>query len=430
MAIARAHSRWRAISRAELNHKLSTTRLEAQPATLIRPCAGDEPHLAATLRSSLVARELGPHARVVFAIESRSDLAWPTVSRITDELRALGLDARIIETATTALNAKSGQLDVVLSQLTLRSSDELLVFCDSDVELRDGDLIALAEPVLTHLAGCCWAPPFERVAPRDRGDLASEALLGGSLHSFVLLSGLDRAGLVGKLFTLRARTLSKLGGFASMLDVLGEDMELARLLRAHDVSLEVSPRAVRSLACGRSVPAAIERYTRWLQVIRTQRPALLLSYPALFFATPLILIGSLWLAMYDPLLAFSSAAIAIATRLTVALAAREATDRSHVHQDIWVDAILSDLLLAMAFFQALTRSHVLWRGRRLSLSRGRLVPAMTQAARWIATFAVVAGLSIPQAFALPKAGDQGLNAKLEDASGKVTELKQFKGKPI
>ena len=136
------------------------------------------------------------------------------------------------------------------------------------------------------------------------------------------------------------------------------------------------------------------------------------------------------LAMYDPLLAFSSAAIAIATRLTVALAAREATDRSHVHQDIWVDAILSDLLLAMSFFQTLSRSHVLWRGRRLSLSKGRLVPAVSRAARFIAVFTMVAGLSIPYAFALPKAGDQGLNARLEDADGKVTELKQFRGKPI
>jgi hypothetical protein len=130
-------------------------------AILVRPCAGLEPGLARALASSIVAREID--ARVRFAIATADDPAGPVAERAAADLRAAGLDASVIVTATEAENAKCGQLAAAIA----RDESTLVVVADSDVTLSEGDLVGLVAPLADGHAAA-WAPPIESAPAHPR----------------------------------------------------------------------------------------------------------------------------------------------------------------------------------------------------------------------------------------------------------------------
>lgn len=335
------------------------------PLLLARPCAGAEPSLAARLGELGALVDDPAHralVRVRFAVAAADDPAVPAITEACARLVARGVDAALVVTHATAPNQKSEQL----ARLVARAPDApVVVNVDSDVDLAAFDWDALLAPLADPAVAAVWAPPFE--ARGDTlGDRASEALLGGSLHAFVLLAGIDRGGMVGKVVALRRDPLASVGGFDALREHLGEDAELARRLVAHGAALAASAGVARSCASGRPAAAVLARYGRWLTVIRAQRPALLLSYPALFFATPLLALaaGLAWIAGVGGPASLAAAGAAVLARLAVSVAAARASGRPVAPL---TDALLADALLALAWGRALATRSVRWRGRTLRL---------------------------------------------------------------
>jgi hypothetical protein len=90
--------------------------------------------------------------------------------------------------------------------------------------------------------------------------------------------------------------------------------------------------------------------------------------------------------------------------------------------------MMADGLLMKAFFRAISRKTVEWRGRSLALTEGgRLVSRAAQAAL---PLALVVLLGATTALALPEVGDMGKNVNLEDADGKIVKMESLVGKPI
>ncbi len=337
---------------------------------VIRPCAGAEPSLARTLASSSHLRGVNPF-RLVFAVAHEGDAALPVAREACEGLRAQGLDASVMLTHAQGVNQKSSQLAAAIAR---SARTDVVVNLDSDVDCAGLSLDAMVGALWADTSlGAVWAPPVE-----DGGvtfsDRCSDALLGGSLHAFPVLSALDPQGLVGKAVALRRDALDAVGGFDALTSHLGEDMELARRLRARGMRSGALSQTVTSRARGRPWRGAVDRYARWIMVIRAQRPALMASYPALFFATWPMVFSSLALALAAPAartLALSTAAVALAARLAVALAARRAS--GHAMGRALADTVLADALLACAFVSALATREVRWRGRALRIDRGGLL---------------------------------------------------------
>ncbi len=343
-----------------------------QPSTaanvlLVRPCTGDDPHLVAALRSTGALETRGT-LRIVFTVESRSDAAWPIIEGVAEELRDAGADATATVTPTQAYNRKVGQLAAATNE-----TDADVVLCvDADVDLSGFDLDAFIAPLSDASGlGAVWAPPVEVAAPQTWGDRASAAVLGASLHAFTLLGELDEAGLVGKTFALRTDALRSTGGFVQLTRHLGEDMELARRLRIHGWGSRMHRTPVRSIAAHRPLRGVLARYTRWLWVIRAQRPALLASYPLLLAATPLLLMVTAALSAFAPTWGLALAAVVLGTRIAVAFTA--ARPRGRRLQAVTLDWALSDAVLLLAFIRALGKPEVSWRSKTLRIDRdGRL----------------------------------------------------------
>lgn len=341
--------------------------LSKEHVLMVRPCAGDEPSLERALTSLLHAKRSFA-LRCRFAIEGPHDKAVPAAQRAAAALSRAGIEAEIVFTGGGGPNRKAAQLAQACGDA------EILVSCDSDVDLAGVDLDALVAPLLGPKgAWVAWAPPVERGEPRTLGDQASAALLGASLHAFPVLAELDPNGLVGKLFAIQASALVSIGGFGSLVDYLGEDMEIARRVRERGGTVVRAPLLARSLASGRSWEAVVTRFARWLTVIRAQRPLLLLSYPALFFPTiPIVLLSLLALPIAKTA-ALLAMLLVLISRLGLACFAASIAGRGAQLGACVKDALLADLVLAAAFLRALRTREVTWRDRVLVVDRAGLL---------------------------------------------------------
>jgi ceramide glucosyltransferase len=372
----------RAVVRARRTRREATARLGAPQVAsaqgprvlVVRPCAGGEPWLDANLRS--IASPAAPRRSFDIcyriAVADARDLALPAAAAAAAALAAAGVDAEVVLTAARGPNRKVSQIQAVVA--TMRVPFDVLLVADSDVDLTHADLDALVAP-LTRSDGAVdvtWAPPAELAEPETLADRASSAVLGGSLHAFPLLCTLDEGGLVGKLFAARRAALTGIGGIGALAEHLGEDMELARRIKARGGLVVASPIVARSVLAGRTWDQAAARLSRWLMVIRAQRPTLLPSYPLLFFATPLIVLAAALTALGAPPLAALAAALAIVSRLMIALVAAWASGREVNLRRAAVEAVIGDLLLAVAFARVFQSRQVVWRDNVLTIDRSGL----------------------------------------------------------
>ncbi|HQY60986.1 MAG TPA: glycosyltransferase [Polyangiaceae bacterium] len=332
---------------------------------LLRPCAGLEPELDRTLASTARARRAFA-MDVRFAVESHRDAAAPSVDRAVDVLERAGVPASAVMTHARAANRKAAQL--ARAHASAPRGEELVVVADSDVDLEDAPLDALVGALSDDSIGAAWAAPIE-IQPTTVADRASAAVLDASLHAFPLLSALDPSGMVGKLFVIRTDALAKVGGFGALTTHLGEDMELARRLREVGLKTTVAPLVARSRAQGRAWGAVIERYARWIRVVRAQRPHLLPTYPLLLCAAPLIVTAALLAALAGSAGsgpgALTAAGLTVVARVATGARARALGGRTSGARALVVDVVLADALLLVAFARACLTRRTVWRGVHL-----------------------------------------------------------------
>jgi len=362
-----------AVVRAAVRVRARTSRTtgSAPGVVLLRPLAGAERDLETRLAYA------GGATHVVFAVGSARDPAHAAAARAAEILAAHRVRAEVVVTTARGPNHKVDQLARALASVRSRRPVTHLVVADSDVALDDGAVGALVSALDEPGSGAdaAWAPPVESGAVLTAGDALSRAVLDASLHAFPLLASIDPGGLVGKLFVIRTSALDAIGGLEALTHHLGEDMEIARRLRTGGRGVVVAPIVARSVASGRSLATVLERYRRWLLVIRAQRTALLPSYPLLLAAAPLAcVLAAMALATHDLLLG-AAAAVVIATRVVVACAARRHAGLPLAPFVAAGQAMLADGTLLVALGAALASRRVGWRGAPLVIGRhGRLEP--------------------------------------------------------
>jgi ceramide glucosyltransferase len=366
-------ARARRVARLREAAPRATTTLERVEVHLIRPCAGDEPELERSL-SGLPALE-GASLTVSFCVASLDDAAVPAIESARRALGARGITTQLVQSRAIGPNRKVQQVLAALPRDASAFDDgRLVVVADSDVDLEGFPLVELIAPLLEdRRVGAVWAPPHEAGRASTTGDRASSALLGASMHAFALLSELDPAGLVGKTFAARESTLVRTVRFAELDRYLGEDMELSRRLVDGGAEVRVTATGVRSLASGRSFSRMVERFARWLAVIKAQRPALLASYPLMFF--PLSSIALVALVLATPL-ACIAVLVAFLGRLWTASVARRFSSGPAPLGALVRDVVLGEAVLVASFVRAVTTRRFAWREQWMRLGRdGRLLAA-------------------------------------------------------
>ncbi len=335
---------------------------------VVRPCAGAERALDGSLRS-IIRRADRLDLDLVIGVSEASDPALPIARRVCTELAATGLHATVEVVPPAGPNRKASTLAGVLERRLEEYAGVINI--DSNVDMTGLDLGALVAPLGRPRVGATWMPPVES-AGTTLGDRASRAVLAGSFHAFGLLSGLDPAGLVGKVFAVRRDAAGELG-LGDLAQYLGEDVELSARLRAAGFTVEPVRARARALPAHGPVRATVARHARWITVVRAQRPALLLTYPLLFAPTPAIAVLAVVALLHSATLGVAALAAALAARLVVSAGARYASGLRWSPRIGLVDALLADGVLWAALARSLRSREVEWRGRRLRIDRtGRL----------------------------------------------------------
>jgi ceramide glucosyltransferase len=269
-----------------------------------------------------------------------------------------------LASATGGPNRKLAQITAAWA--THGGGREVLLVMDSDVDPATVDISAILRATPTATPAMTWAPCVE-AGGSTLADRASEAVLAGSWHAFALLARIDGATAVGKISAISARAVSACGGLGAFTHLLGEDAALAQAIIARGGSVTMLAQSCVAHVEGRSLAAVVARYSRWVSVVRAQRPSRLAGYPALLLATPLLLGISL---ATGGTAGASLATATLATRWCVALAARALSGGPRELSRSLFDPLLADPLLGMAFGSALAHRTVEWRGRRFRLRAG------------------------------------------------------------
>ncbi|HEX8825154.1 MAG TPA: glycosyltransferase [Archangium sp.] len=293
----------------------------------------------------------------------------PSEPRLPAEVRWLRSDP-------STPNRKVGHLLHALEALPRDGRVVLVV--DADVAVTGALVEGLAGPVAAGAALSTAVPT--PVGERGLADRAVAGLLRRTHHSFRALHVMSAGAkaVCGKALGLSAGAAEELSGLA---DHLGEDLELSKRLHARglDVALCEVPALVPLSSSTWST--ALARFTRWMQVLSSHRPALYPTVPLLFTPTwPLlllsVLVGSKWLA------AAVVGLLGVRTLLSWRLAQLSTTPTTHLTpvRHTTLDWLLGEALLLAAFLSSLVRpAKVTWRGRTYALhAGGRMTPAWTE----------------------------------------------------
>jgi hypothetical protein len=256
-------------------------------------------------------------------------------------------------------NRKAGHVSYALAALA--REDEVVVCADADVEVTEDLLRALVGPVLEGAALCTAAPVPDGAL--DSAGHALRGLLGRTHHAFIALDAMSAGApaVCGKVMALGPAALEEL---PRLVNCIGEDLELSRRLHARGHRVELAQVRASTPAAAQTLGAAVQRITRWMQVLRAHRPALYPSVPLLF--APTIPLGLLALGTAEPLLLGGAGALVLSRlALSVQLSGPSVSAA-------W-EWLAGEALLLVAFLRSLVQREVLWRGRRLALGAGGLI---------------------------------------------------------
>ena len=272
---------------------------------------------------------------------------------------ALPAGVRWLASDPATPNRKVGHLLHALA--TFPHGGRVVCAVDADVAVDAELLAALVAPVVAGAALVTAAP--EPLPARGLGPRAVRALLCHTHQSFDALDAVSAGAkaVCGKAMALGPAAIAGLG---AVRDRVGEDLELAKWLHARGAAVVLAGARAPVPQVGHApVGPAFDRFTRWMQVLRAHRPALLPTVPLLL--TPSLPLAVAALAVpTGPVVAAVGALWLLRTLLAFRLERRGCLG--------WP---LGEALLLAAFARALVRRTVVWRGRSFRVARdGRMEP--------------------------------------------------------
>jgi hypothetical protein len=243
--------------------------------------------------------------------------------------------------------------------------DAVVLSVDADVRV-DATLISALVDELREGAALASAAPVPDVSHTTAGRCV-RGLLVQSHHGFEALDAMSAGAptICGKAVALSKAAQNELSALGHCI---GEDLELA--VRMHERSLPVSLSKVPARIPQPSrvqFSAVIERFTRWMQVLRAHRPLLFPTVPLLFAATPPLMVLASVVATPEVAVALSCL---VGARITLA-------NLSDNRGGLRFEWLMAEGLLWVCWLNALRQgSTVSWRGRHFALKRGGQMEAL------------------------------------------------------
>jgi ceramide glucosyltransferase len=334
----------------------------SEPVSVLKPLHGAEPRLVDNLSSFIEQDYTGP-VQVVFGVSSPDDGALAAVADVRDKYPHADI---AISTGPRgkAANAKIGNF---LAMLPLASHD-VLVLSDSDMAVnRDylAKLLGALEQSGIGAVTCLYA---------GRGDSGFWSRISAAAMSYTGLPNMVMAlstsiaqPCLGSTIAIRSETLARIGGFERFADVLADDYAIGEAVAALGLKVAVPPMVLTHACAHRNLAELWHQHLRWSATIRGVAP---LRHAGSGVTHALIF--ALLACLFFPLCGVILAAVALTTRVLVALT----VDRIAGVQSRFIHLLpLADLLEFTAFVASFGARAIDWRGSQLTMTqKGRIAP--------------------------------------------------------
>ena len=356
-AVVATGATWRFLRRAGRT-------LQRHPSvTVLKPLHGAEPGLYENL-ASFCGQAYAGRVQIVLGVQDPADPALAIARRFKDDHP--GEDIVIVgDRSLAGANRKVANL----LNMADHAAGEVIVISDSDVRVPPGALAqivaALDEPDIG-LVYCIYRGQptnggWSQLAAMDVNlRFAMSALVGEALGAPVCL---------GPTMALRAETLEAVGGFEHFANVLADDFELGRAVRAAGQRVTCPPLVIDHLFPETSAREVLVHELRWARTIRLVEPA---GYMAsvLTHYVALALIGATLSGFTGWSLGCLAAICALRATQVVIVTRMLAVD----HRLLWLIP-LRDLMSFGVFVAGLAGRGVVWRGHRLRVSSSGAIAA-------------------------------------------------------
>jgi ceramide glucosyltransferase len=331
--------------------------------SILKPLFGDEPGLRENLESFLDQAYDAP-VEMVLGLQDAADPALGVAQALA--AAHPGRVTVVVDAREHGLNRKVSNL----INLTGKARHELLIQSDSD--------IAVDRFYLARIVAGFADPGVGLVTSLYRGEaragawsrLAAMNLSYGFLPSVVVGVSLGLARpCMGSTIALRRQTLDRIGGFEIVADVLADDYEIGRAVRALGLRTVLASGAVVHACAERGLGEFWRHELRWAMTVREiDAPGFFGSFVT--HALPLAMIGA-GLAGASPA-AWGVVAAALAARLTLK---RRIDIVFEASSGPWWMLPGRDMVAFVVMVAACFTRTVDWRGARYSVTSGGTLAA-------------------------------------------------------
>ncbi len=330
----------------------------ASPITILKPLAGADDDLEACLESFFVQDH--PRYELLLGAERADDPALEVARRVMGRHPDVAATV-VVHGRAFCTNPKVSNLLGLLPH----ARHELLLISDSNVRAPRGTLTALAEAMADDVG--LVSNLFAGTGERTVGAALECATLSGFVAAGVVVPALSRDPVVvGKSMMVRRSALERLGGLASVGEVLAEDYLIGKMLQHGGWKVALAPTVVENVCRRTTLRAFVARQLRWSMIRMRLHPLAFLLEP---LSGPLAVVPLAW-AMGGPWAALLAYAALVIARDGVGWVALRGPGRW------WIPLATSparELIMLGVWAVTPLVKHVSWRGHAVRLGTGTRV---------------------------------------------------------
>ncbi|HWY63208.1 MAG TPA: bacteriohopanetetrol glucosamine biosynthesis glycosyltransferase HpnI [Rhizomicrobium sp.] len=246
----------------------SSTNYKSPAITILKPLHKVATELRTDLETLFAQDYTGP-IQIVFGLHSESDPA----KEIVDQLRGQHPSADINVVVSSKTHGANAKVTNLLNMYPF-ARNPILVVCDGDIAVPPNwlsTLIRTLDAPGIGLASCLYYGVPER--PLFWPIMSAMGMSYSFLPNVVLAAaaGLEMPCL-GATMAIRQNTLTEVGGFERFAEVLADDYELGRAVRAEGYSVALSTSVVRHNAGEKQISDFFAHELRWARTIRMINP--------------------------------------------------------------------------------------------------------------------------------------------------------------
>jgi ceramide glucosyltransferase len=332
--------------------------------SILKPLRGADREMYESFRSHCL--QDYPEYEIIFGVNKADDPAIALVERLKHEFPERRMEL-VFCAQTLGTNMKVSNL----VQMLPHTHFDYLIVNDSDIRVSRHYLRQVVSPMIHPRVGLVTA--LYRGAPGQTLNSKLEALgietdfAAGVLSARVVERGI-RFGL-GSTLAFKRAALDAVGGFAPLLDYLGDDYELGKRIADAGYDVVLSCAVVDTFVPDHDIASYWNHQLRWMRTVRASRGG---GYAGLLFTFGLPFAIAALIFSRAAEWSFVLLGLAVALRFVMAwqVAITVMRDRP-ILRHFWLIP-LRDVVAVLVWVAGFLGNKVLWRGNEFRLIKGKL----------------------------------------------------------